>query len=90
MKKLAISLAIAACGCAREVEPDSPNMAAVASDPSLPGEGSISTPPAVEPRPKDQAQLDRMILAGYTPHGDHLHRPGVIECPLADGGESVM
>ena len=40
--------------------------------------------------PKDQAQLDRMILAGYTPHMDHLHPPGVNECPLTKGTEAVM
>ena len=40
---------------------------------------------AVVPKPEDQAQLDRMILAGYTPHADHLHAPGVNECPLTKG-----
>ena len=41
--------------------------------------------------PKDQAELDRMILAGYTPHGNHLHPPGVKKCPLAqEGNEAVM
>ena len=31
-----------------------------------------------------------MILAGYTPHADHLHPPGVNECPLTKGSEIVM
>ena len=30
------------------------------------------------------------ILAGYTPHGKHLHPPGVKECPFAQGTEAVM
>lgn len=46
--------------------------------------------PAVVPLPEDQAQLDRMILAGYTPHADHLHAPGVEQCPMAKGTEAVM
>ena len=45
---------------------------------------------AVVPKPEDQAQLDRMILAGYTPHADHLHPPGVNECPLTKGTDAVM
>jgi hypothetical protein len=41
--------------------------------------------------PKDQKELDRLILAGYTPHGNHLHPPGVKNCPLAkEGNEAVM
>jgi hypothetical protein len=41
--------------------------------------------------PKDQKELDRLILAGYTPHGEHLHPPGVKNCPLAkEGNEAVM
>jgi hypothetical protein len=46
--------------------------------------------PALIPTPTDPAQLDRMILAGYTPHGKHLHPPGVKECPLTQGSEAVM
>jgi hypothetical protein len=50
----------------------------------------VSKPPAVVLPPADQAQLDRMILAGYTPHADHLHAPGVEQCPMAKGTEAVM
>jgi hypothetical protein len=50
-----------------------------------------SKAPLVLPIPKDQKELDRLILAGYTPHGDHLHPPGVKNCPLAkEGNEAVM
>ena len=52
--------------------------------------GPKSKAPLVVPLPKDQAELDRMILAGYTPHGNHLHPPGVKKCPLAKGSEAVM
>jgi hypothetical protein len=31
-----------------------------------------------------------MILAGFTPHGDHLHPSGVHECRLIKGSEAVM
>jgi hypothetical protein len=56
----------------------------------LPAQSRQSQPPKIIPMPKDQAELDRMILAGFTPHGDHLHPPGVKECPLAQGSEAVM
>ena len=49
-----------------------------------------SEAPTTIPMPKDKAEIDRMILAGYTPHGTHLHSPGVKECPLSKGGEAVM
>lgn len=54
------------------------------------GPAQVSKPPAVVPLPKDQAELDRLILAGYTPHAGHLHPPGVEKCPLAKGAEAVM
>lgn len=49
-----------------------------------------SKPAGVVPKPAEAAQLDRMILAGYTPHADHLHPPGVNECPLSQGADVVM
>ena len=62
--------------------------AAASADLAAPAQAS--KPPAVVPLPRDQAQLDRMILAGYTPHADHLHAPGVEQCPMAKGSEAVM
>ena len=92
VRKVAICLAVAVavCGCGREEELHSANTTTAAVERSLSGDRSVSKPPAVVPKPDDQAQLDRMIVAGYTPHGDHLHPPGVIECPLAGGREGVM
>ena len=40
--------------------------------------------------PKDKAQLDRMLAMGYTVHDDHMHPPGVKECPLDKEGGSVV
>jgi hypothetical protein len=42
------------------------------------------------PVPKDKAQLDRMLAMGYTVHEDHMHPPGVKECPLDKAGSSVV
>jgi len=40
--------------------------------------------------PKDKAQLDRLLAMGYTVHNDHMHPPGVKECPLDKAGGSVV
>ena len=55
------------------------------------GQPAQSKAPLVLPMPKDQKELDKLILAGYTPHAGHLHPPGVKNCPLAkEGNEAVM
>lgn len=83
-----MALAVSACGGDRNEKEPSP--APAITETAIPADNHRSQPPKVIPMPKDQAQLDRMILAGYTPHSDHLHPPGVKSCPLAQGGEAVM
>ncbi len=90
MRRLLLLVAIGICACNRE-----PEESAAAPMQATPGE-VIATPaarseaPLVVPLPKDQAEVDRMILAGYTPHGNHLHPPGVKKCPLVQESEAVM
>lgn len=81
-------LAASACGGQTERNDAAPDPAALDAVMNNPSAASSSV--KVIARPKDQAQLDRMILAGYTPHADHLHPPGVNECPLTKGNEVVM
>lgn len=91
MRHLLLLIAFGTCACDRTTEErTSP------TKPSAPLE-AVTTPaqqskaPLVLPMPKDQKELDRLILAGYTPHGNHLHPPGVKNCPLAkEGNEAVM
>lgn len=90
MKPLMLLVALTASGCDTETENDAAVRAPAASEAVLPTDARQSQPPKVIPLPKDKAELDRMILAGYTPHADHLHPPGVKTCPLAQGGEAVM
>ena len=79
-----LGLGLAACGDDRGEQPPAP-VAPIAA-----AQERVSRPPEVVPKPSDQATLDRMILAGYTPHADHLHPPGVNKCPLSKGNEAVM
>lgn len=88
MRRILALVALGACACEREPQERS-QAAPPVPDLALPTE-KVSKMPGVVPRPNDQAQLDRMILAGYTPHGDHLHAPGVNECPMTKGNELVM
>ena len=83
-----VSIAIAGCG---QAPADEGQVTVPANaEAAVPAPAPASRPAAVVPLPADQAQLDRMILAGYTPHAGHLHPPGVNECPLAKGTETVM
>jgi hypothetical protein len=90
MKRLIVLFALGIAAC----QQDTPESAAVripaSPDAMLPGETPARSSVEVVPKPTDQAQLDRMILAGYTPHADHLHAPGVNKCPLTKGSEAVM
>jgi hypothetical protein len=86
---LLVALGASACDGAPEKQASAPSPAAPPEITKT--EAAQSKAPLVLPMPKDQKQLDRLILAGYTPHGNHLHPPGVKNCPLAkEGNDAVM
>lgn len=88
MRGLVLLMALGALACEREPHGSGPVSSADAVEAVVPT--NANKPAPLIPRPSDQAQLDRLILAGYTPHGDHLHAPGVNECPLTKGTEALM
>lgn len=88
MKYVLLLIALTASACDRE--PERRAVPAPAATEPRATAARQSQPPKVIPLPKDQAELDRLILAGYTPHAEHLHPPGVKSCPLAQGDEAVM
>lgn len=88
MRYVVLSILLTASACGQEQQQAAP--APVTTEAAIPAETRVSRPPEVVPLPKDQAELDRLILAGYTPHANHMHPPGVKSCPLAKGGEAVM
>ena len=90
MKHVFILIALTTYGCDRRAEQNAAAPSPVAAKPEIATVAPSSKPAAVIPKPEDQAELDRMILAGYTPHGSHLHPPGVKECPLSQDNEAVM
>ena len=92
MKLLIPMIALLVCACDRETKGSTaaPPPTAVPEAASAKQSTPTSKAPLVLPLPKDQKELDRLILAGYTPHGNHLHPPGVLECPLAKDKEAVM
>lgn len=91
MKRLLLLLALGALGC-EQTRDDSASVPAKAVPVEAnAGQAPQSKAPLVLPMPKEQKELDRLILAGYTPHAGHLHPPGVKNCPLAkEGNEAVM
>lgn len=87
-KTLLVILLLGAGACERESQD---TMAPVIpAENVLASPGPVSKPPQLIPMPKDRAEVDRLILAGYTPHADHMHAPGVNECPLTKGSDVVM
>lgn len=87
MRGLLLLLTLGLGACQRESENRADSVAPATDVGQI---APTSKPALVIPKPADAAQLDRMILAGYTPHSDHLHPPGVNECPLTKGSETVM
>lgn len=90
MKQLLIMIAFGLAACDRAAPDNAAVPVPAAPDAMLPGQVPPKQSASVVPKPEDQAQLDRMILAGYTPHADHLHPPGVDSCPLTKGSDVVM
>lgn len=86
---LLVALGVFACDQTPEDRASAPAPTSSADRNAAPA--AQSKAPLVLPLPKDQKELDRLIMAGYAPHGDHLHPPGVKNCPLAkEGNEAVM
>lgn len=91
MRHLLLLVALGAVSCNQAPEKQSSAPAPAAPAEIIATGAPQSKAPLVLPMPKDQKELDRLILAGYTPHGQHLHPPGVKSCPLAkEGNEAVM
>ena len=90
MQRILILAALTAAACDRQPQKSAATPAPTTANEIVSSQGTTSKPPAVVPMPKDQAELDGLILAGYTPAWDHLHPPGVKECPLAQDSEAVM
>ena len=85
---LLVTALLGAAACDRESEEDTAPV--IPAGNVLASPGPVSKPPQMIPLPKDQAETDRLILAGFTPHADHMHAPGVNECPMTKGNEAVM
>ena len=90
MNRPLLMIALATSACDRQPQQSAVTPAPASANEVLASQGPTSKPAEVVPLPKDQAELDRMILAGFTPHGTHMHPPGMKECPLAQGSEAVM
>lgn len=89
MKRIFLSIVLAAAACSPEAGDKTAQQPPRTAGPLAAAEAP-SSKPVVTPRPNDPAELDRLILAGYTPHADHMHPPGVNECPLTKGSDVVM
>ena len=97
MRRTAVFLALGLCSCGKEADPaaqptQAPAAAAVkpmAAQSKVSGQ-MASKKPAMLAVPADKQQLDRLLAMCYTVHDDHLHPPGVKECPFDMGGSVVQ
>ena len=89
MRKILLVMVLLGAGACEGESQDS-TAPVIAAENVLASPGPVSKPPQLIPIPKEQAEVDRLILAGYTPHADHMHAPGVNECPLTKGNDVVM
>ena len=90
MRLWVLTLVLGMAACDRQGDEEAKLAPQTPAPANLAAPAQVGKPPAVVPMPETQAELDRMILAGYTPHAGHLHPPGVEQCPLAKGNEVVM
>jgi len=97
MRWFAILLLFALAGCGKGADPKSQGAAvskpaadaiAATAQPMIGGKAAAEM--HLIPIPKDKAQLDRMLAMGYTVHRDHMHPPGVKECPFDKNGGGVI
>ena len=89
-----LALSLSACGREAEAPPAEPGRAdavapATAPQSAMPGKGAGKQMAMIEV-PADKAQLQRLVAMGYTVHEEHLHPPGVKECPFDMGGGVVQ
>jgi hypothetical protein len=85
-----IVLGLVACGKAPDQKSAQPTAKPAAAAPAAPKSMPATAQAAMIPVPTDKAQLDRMLAMGYTVHEDHMHAPGVKECPFNMGGSVVQ
>lgn len=97
MRLLSILWALTLFGCGKEATPPAQHEQSRARSPvSLPADqqskpvGKMAATKAMLAVPEDKAELQRLLALGYSVHDDHLHPPGVKECPFNMGGSMVQ
>jgi hypothetical protein len=87
-------LGLAACGQQPAQQKAEQRAAAPEATATAPQSKMYPTPAAaraaVLPVPEDKQQLARLLSLGYKVHEDHLHPPGMKECPFNMGGSVVQ
>jgi hypothetical protein len=95
MKRVAILLALGLCACGNESKTAVQRAPAQAVVPAPAAQSMVAGKLAATKAemimvPADKQQLARLLALGYTVHEDHLHPPGVKNCPFDMGGGVVQ
>jgi hypothetical protein len=86
-------LGVSACGQAKDpAVKQQPMQAVPQSMPTgtMPTGKPAASNAAIIAVPEDKQQLQRLLAMGYTVHEDHMHPPGMKECPFNMGGGVVQ
>ena len=96
MKRILVLLVLGMAACGQQT-PDRAQrqtpvkaMPAATAPQSKMAASAIAAKAGVLPIPEDKQQLQRLLAMGYTRHEDHLHPPGMKECPFNMGGSTVQ
>jgi hypothetical protein len=81
-------LGVSACGQAKDPAVKQQPMQAVPQ--LMPTGKPAASNAAIIAVPEDKQQLQRLLAMGYTVHEDHMHPPGMKECPFNMGGGVVQ
>lgn len=96
MRRVAILMMFEMSACGQQPPQRSEQQSAATAAPTATALQSKTYPSkaaaqaAVLPVPADKEQLKRLLLMGYVVHEDHLHPPGMKECPFNMGGSVVQ
>lgn len=90
MRRMAVLLVLGVSACGQAKDPAVKHQPMQAVSQLMPTGKPAASNAAIIAVPEDKQQLQRLLAMGYTVHKDHMHPPGMKECPFNMGGGVVQ